>query len=247
MSMAFFLVGLVAFVAPIILYSHYFSGSRILYEGSATCRSYTKTVFERERRYALVFVEVPGYGEILTEISHARAMRISTMTDEVSVKLIQRPFRRPEIASISFAGELPEPAAPSYDGLGLSLYFLILAGASLVWLPSGSGSVAQHIGLFYSALSFAAAGFSINALSKDQVDLRNASAKMLFIPLGRGYVGLYMLLALSTAATIACFWQASLLILLGINTAMAAGSISGLLWRNGAPNGDEPGYNPPAM
>ncbi len=240
MSIVLVLGGLVAFVAPILLHIFYFSGKQVLYEGAATCRSYTKTVFERERRYALVFVEVPGIGEILTEISHSRAMALSQMTDPVTVKVVKQPFKQAHIESIAFAGEAPEPAAPSYDGMGLSLYYFVLAFAPLLWIPSHTdhGSLAQHVALYFSALSFAAAGFSINALSKDKVELQKAQAKLLFIPLGSGYFGVYMMWALSVAATIACFWQPSLLIFIGLNTAFAAGSIPGVLWRSRTPKSE---------
>ncbi len=234
MSIALAFGGLLAFAAPILLYVFYFSGKQVLYEGAATCRSYTKTVFERERRYALVFVDVPGIGEVLTEISHSRALSLSQMTDPVTVKVVKRPFKRAEIESIAFGDAAPEPQAPCYDGMGLSLYFFLLGFVPLLLLPqpAAAGGLAQHVVLFYSALSFAAAGFSINALSKDKIDLRKAQARLLFIPLGSGYVGLYTMWALAVAASIACFWQPSLLIFIGLNTAFAAGSIPGVLWRN---------------
>jgi hypothetical protein len=240
MSIVLVLGGLVAFVAPILLHIFYFSGKQVLYEGAATCRSYTKTVFERERRYALVFVDVPGVGEILAEISHARALRLSQMTDPVTVKVVKQPFKSAQIESIAFAGETAEPAAPSYDGLGLSLYFFVLAVLPLLWLPghTQAGSLAQHVALFFSAFSFAAAGFSINALSRDKIEVRKAKASLLFIPLGSGYFGLYTMWTLAVAATIACFWQPSIFILLGLNTAFAAGSIPGVLWRNRTPKSD---------
>jgi hypothetical protein len=157
------------------------------------------------------------------------------------VKVVKQPFKRTEIESIAFAGEGPEPAAPSYDGMGLSLYFFFLAFAPLLWLPGHSalGSLGQHVVLFYSALSFAAAGFSINALSKDKVELQKAQARLLFIPLGTGYFGLYTMWVLAVAASIACFWQPSFLILIGLNTAFAAGSIPGVLWRNRTPKSVE--------
>ncbi len=184
MSIVLVLGGLVAFVAPILLHIFYFSGKQVLYEGAATCRSYTKTVFERERSYALVFVEVPGIGEILTEISHARAMTLSQMSDPVTVKVVKQAFKSAHIESIAFADEAPEPAAPSYDGLGLSLYYFFLAFAALLWLPgkTDGGALAQHVALYFSALSFAAAGFSINALSKDKdkIELRKAQARAAF-------------------------------------------------------------------
>lgn len=241
MSIVLVLGGLVAFVAPILLHIFYFSGKQVLYEGTATCRSYTKTVFEQPRRYALVFVEVPAIGEILTEISHARAMTLSPMTDSVTVKVVKQPFKSAQIESIAFADGAPEPAAPSYDGLGLSLYYFFLAFAALLWLPgkTDGGALAQHVALYFSAFSFAAAGFSINALSKDKVELQKAQARLLFIPLGSGYIGLYTMWVLAVAATIACFWQPSLLILLGLNTAFAAGSIPGVLWRNRTPKSEE--------
>lgn len=241
MSIVLVLGGLVAFVAPILLHIFYFSRKQVLYEGTATCRSYTKTVFERERRYALVFVEVPGHGEILTEISHARAMTLSQMSDPVTVKVVKQAFKSAQIESIAFADGAPEPAAPSYDGLGLSLYYFFLAFVALLWLPgkTDGGALAQHIALYFSALSFAAAGFSINALSKDKVELQKAQARLLFIPLGSGYFGLYTMWVLAVAATIACFWQPSLLILIGLHTAFAAGSIPGILWRNRTPKSEE--------
>lgn len=240
MSIAFALVGLVAFLAPILVYRFYFSGKQVLYEGAATCRSYTKTVFEHHRRYALVFVDVPGHGEILTEISHARAMTLSAMTDPVTVRVVKQPFKRAEIESIvfgTFGTDLPEPPAPSYNGLGLSVYFFALAALSLMWAPTHfeGGSVAQHIALFYSALCFAATGFSINVLAmKDSKnDLQQAKAKLLFIPLGSGFVGLYLMWAVAVLLTLVCFWQISILILIpGIHAAFAAGSIPGVLWRN---------------
>lgn len=240
MSIALVFGGLVAFVAPILLYVFFFSDKQVLYEGAATCRSYTKTVFEHHRRYALVFVDVPGCGEILTEISHARALQLSAMTDPVSVRVTKRPFKRAEIDSIAFGNDAPEPAAPSYDGLGLSVYFFFLAALSLLWVPSQyeAGSIAQHIALFYSALCFAGSGFMINVLSEknSRLELQQAKAQLLFIPLGTGYFGLYAMWTLAVVATLVCFWQPSVFILIpGLHAAFAAGSIPGVLWRNRNP------------
>lgn len=240
MSIALVFGGLVAFAAPILLYVFFFSGKQVLYEGAATCRSYTKTVFEQPRRYALVFVEVPGHGEILTEISHSRALSLSYGPDPVTVRVAKRPFKRAEIDSIVFGNETPEPAAPTYDGLGLSVYFFFLAALSLLWVPSTleAGSVAQHAALFYSALCFAASGFAINVLSEknSKIEVQQAKAQLLFIPLGSGYFGLYMMWGLAVVATLLCFWQFGILLLIpGIHAAFAAGSIPGVLWRNRAP------------
>jgi len=228
--------GLVAFAAPIVLYITYFSGKQVVYEGAAICRSYTKTVFTQNRPYALVFVVVPGQGEILAEISHARAQSLSVMEEPVTVRVVKRPLKAAQIESISFADAPAEPAAPSYDGLGVSLYFLTLAAVALMW-PShlGDGTLAQHVALLYSALCFAAAGFFVNVLSAkdEQYELKQARARFLFIPLGSGYAGLYTMWILCTAVTVLCFWQVSLLILLpGLHAAFAAGAIPGVLWRN---------------
>lgn len=237
MSLALALGGLVAFVAPIFLYITYFSGKQILYEGTASCHNYTKTVFTQNRQYALVFVAVPGHGEILTEISPARAQALSGVEEPVTVRVVKRPFKAAEIERIAFSDSPAEPAAPSYDGLGLSLYFFALAAVVLLWVPAhlGDGSLAQHVALFYSALSFAAAGFFINVLSlKDEkYELQQAKSSFLFIPLGSGYAGLYTMWILSTLLTAFCFWQISILILIpGLHAAFAAGSIPGVLWRN---------------
>jgi len=237
MSAALVFGGLLAFVAPILLYAFYFSGRDVLYEGPATCRSYTKTMFEHHRRYALVFVDVPGHGEFLAEISHARALQLSHMTDAVNVRVSKRPLKRAEIDSIAFSDAAPEPAAPSYDGLGLSVYFFLLALLTLLWVPSHyeAGSFAQHLSLFYSALCFAGAGFMINVLSEknSQTELQQAKTQLLFIPLGSGFSGLYVMWTLAVAVTLVCFWQPSIFILIpGLHAAFAAGSIPGVLWRN---------------
>ncbi len=237
MSIALALAGLVAFLAPILVYRLYFTGKQVLYEGAATCRSYTKTVFEHHRLYALVFVDVPGHGEIMAEISHARAMTLSPMTDPVTVRVVKRTFKNAEIESIAFGADLPEPPAPSYDGMGLSVYFFALAAVALLWVPShyAVGSLAQHVALFYSALCFAATGFTINVLAKkdSKNDLQTAKAKLLFIPLGSGYVGFYVMWAVALAMTLVCFWQFSFFVLFpGLHAAFAAGSIPGVLWRN---------------
>lgn len=237
MSIALVLGGLIAFVAPALLYVFYFSGKKDLYWGPATCRSYTKSVFEHSRRYGLVFVDVPGHGEILAEISYARAQALSAYTDPVTVKVVKRPFKRAEIESIAFADAAPEPAAPSYEGLGLSLYFFALAAAALLWLPShtASGALCQHIALYFSALCFAATGYSVNALAArdNKNDLRQSKANFLFIPLGSGYAGLYAMWLLALAITVASFWTFGIFILLpGIHAAFALGSIPGVLWRN---------------
>ena len=237
MSLVLALGGLVAFAAPIFLYLTYFSGKQVLYEGTAICRSYTRTLFTQNRLYALVFVRVPGHGEILTEISHARAQSLSAMEEPVTVRVVKRPFKAAEIDSIAFGDAQPEPAAPSYDGLGLSLYFLALAAVTLLWVPAhlGDGTLAQHVALLYSALSFAASGFFVNVLSSkdEQYELKQAKARFLFIPLGSGYAGLYIMWTLATALTAFCFWQISILILIpGLHAAFAAGAIPGVLWRN---------------
>lgn len=237
MSIALVFGGLVAFVAPILLYAFYFSGKQVLFEGAATCRSYTKTVFEHHRRYALVFVDVPGHGEFLAEISHARALQLSAMSDPVTVRVSKRPLKRAQIESIAFGNDAPEPAAPTYDGLGLSVYYFFLAALSLLWLPASyeAGSLAQHIALFYSALSFAGSGFMINVLSEknSRIELQQAKSQLLFIPLGSGFFGLYVMWALAVVVTLACFWQPSIFILIpGLHAAFAAGSIPGVLWRN---------------
>lgn len=236
MSLVLAFGGLVAFVAPILLYLTYFSGKQVLYEGTAICRSYTKTLFTQNRQYALVFVTVPGHGEILAEISHARALALAEMEEPVTVRVVKRPFKAAEIDSIAFGDAHPEPAAPSYDGLGLSLYFLALAAVPLLWLSHlGDGTLAQHVALFYSALSFAAAGFFVNVLSlkDEQYELKQAKARFLFIPLGSGYAGLYTMWLVTVALTAFCFWQISILILIpGLHAAFAAGAIPGVLWRN---------------
>lgn len=241
MSLALIILGLAAFVLPVLFHVFYLSGRTVLYEGDATCRSMTKTVFEQHRNYALVFVNVPGHGEILTEISASRAASLGLSDVTVRVTLSKRPLKDPQIDEIIFSGAtVAEPPPPSYDGLGLSLYYFLVAGGSLVLLPGlafAHGSLALHAGLFFAALCFAAAGFFINALSKDDVgDMKTAKARLLFIPLGSGYVGLGLMWALSVAATIACFWQYSIFILFpGLHFAFAAGAIPGLLMRRTKP------------
>ncbi|MBC8000011.1 MAG: hypothetical protein IAF58_18795 [Leptolyngbya sp.] len=241
MSLALIMLGLAVFALPIFFQIFYLSPRTVLYQGDAICRSMTKTIFEQRRRYALVFVNVPGHGEILTEISHARASSLGYVDVPVRVTLTQQAFKEPQIDEIVFADErVPEPPAPSYDGLGLSLYYFVVAFGSLVLMPGlgyAHGSGAERVGLFFAAICFAAAGFFINALSKDKVgDVKTAKTSLLFIPLGSGYLGLGILWALAVAATIACFWQFSILLLFpGIHFAFAVGSIPGVFLRRTKP------------
>lgn len=236
MTLVYLMLAIAAFAAPGVLWSLWYRSRTILYSGRATCISSTKTLFDEHRKYAFVFIEVPGLGQLLAEISDERARWLTKEDFPVDVVVTRRFGGRPEIEQITFVGEpAPQPAPTEYPGLFLSVVYLLLGMA----VPAAIGhflpesALVQHVSLYLGALGLAMSGFCLNYLSKDSLgDISTAKSSMLGVPLGTGKAGLLAIGFISLLATIACFWTFSILILIpGLHAAFALGAVVGILMK----------------
>lgn len=227
---------LLAFALPAVGWVLWYNSRKVLYEGPADCLPFTKSLFDAPRKYALVFVQVPGHNrQLLAEISHERAQSLQGYAPvPVNVRVTQRFGGRAEIESIRFADqEAAEPARTTYPGLALSVVYLLfglLVPISLAHLAPESG-LAQHVALYMGALGIAMSGFCLNYLSEDgPVDIGRAKTSVLGLPLGKGKTGLIVLGVLMLVLTAVSFWQMSILVLIpGLHAAFALGAVTGIL------------------
>ncbi|HEY9787015.1 MAG TPA: hypothetical protein V6D17_16605 [Candidatus Obscuribacterales bacterium] len=233
MMTLYVVAALAVLIVPAFAWGWWYRGKQVVYMGEARCLLFTRTVFERPRKYALAFVEVPGHGTLLAELSVERA-NSQEMVLPVSVTVTRRPFMKPEIESLAFEGAAPEPRDKTYDGLALSAYYFIAGMLGVIWaggFAQPGMELMQHFALYASALSLALSGFSINFLDKEKLgDISKAETRALGIPLGKGNAGLLVLGVLCLVGTVACFWTPSILILIpGLHCAFALGAVVAIL------------------
>jgi hypothetical protein len=198
-----------------------------VYVGPATMEWKDKSVADSSKFWA--FFKVPNMDKsLMVDMSQARFNSAMILT-ECQLVVKKRLFSEAWVDQVTWQdGAVETPKQLAIGGMVFTLLYMALGFA---WVVIAKDNNLGTIGYLAGGMSIAMGGFIANMFRFTGKDVKAAPMSLLrFIKLGNGTIGLVLGALVMAGLTAACFWQASIFMLIpGINCAFEFGGITALL------------------
>jgi len=226
--------GILALVVPYAIFAWFHRGTTLVFQGNVPIS--TIGLLPRERRtvtaYDFLTAFMPDGGHLVFEVSKERLAKLPSLFSEAYITVVQPMFGERYVSSVRFASEKEgdsKAGDTKYVGLYLAVTYLMLAmlAAGFVAQPANA-ALLGHFGNAYVGLLTVVSGWMIAKYQMKPV-AADAEFRFLGFKMGKGRLGLLAVTLVAAVISGACFWYGGLLVLVGLNTGMALGSLMALM------------------
>lgn len=222
-----------ALVAPYAIFVWFHNNKTIVYRGQVTISNTGLLPVMRASvtDYDFVTAFLPDGTSQVVEVSKQRLARLQGPASRAYIEVVQPLFGARYVSSIRWAGEeAADKGDTKYVGLFLATSYLLLGmfAAAIVDEPANLALVG-HLGYAYVALLFIVSGLVLGIYLMKPVPADAQGRLLYIIPFGKGRASLWMMTLTAAVLTGFSFWFGGVWLLLGLNTAVALGSLVALL------------------
>jgi hypothetical protein len=233
MYMQLLLMAVLALALPYALRVLFSPKTQVVYEGKVTVSTFGvlgKTAIGKGYDFLTAFM--PDGSHLLFEETSEQIAKLTSrfgLATTAHVVVSKTLFGKQEISSVTWPDETaPRAAPPSNMAVYLgALYFMLGLGALAYFCDPARVAQVGDLGIYFGGMLLAISGWVISRHTLKPLN-ETAEIRMLFFSLGKGASGFRLAALIATAITVACFYAGGLFILLGINTAVAAGMLLAL-------------------
>jgi|AGTN01.1.fsa_nt_gi hypothetical protein len=237
MTIAFLLAAAAVVLAPLLVRRLWQSTRKVVYEGPTSPSTMLTEDLGKISKARYCWISIPQHDRaLLAEVSPNRWASIGHMSTTVQVTVVKHLFGAPKVESITWPDESRPQSADNAPKIGLmSWYFLTGLGALVLavnWSKSGSDfATMSMLSNYLSAILLAFAGF-FAVMNYEFDNSGEHKVELLGVTVGKGKRGMVFAVALAIALTAVSFtWVNILTIVIGLNTAIAAGGLCAILWK----------------
>lgn len=245
MTLAFLLAAAAVVLAPLLVRRLWQATRTVVYEGPTKPSTMLTGDLGKYSKARYCWITIPRHGNaLLAEIHPDRWASLGHMSTTVQVTVVKHLFGAPKVESITWPDESKPQSADNTPKIGLMVWYFLTGLGALVaavhWSKSGSDfATVSMLSNYLSAILLALAGFF--AVMNHKLDKpHEAEVELLGLNLGKGKSGMMFAVAVAIALTAVAFtWVNILTIIIGLNTAIAAGGLCAILWkmrRSGSPD-----------
>lgn len=245
MTMAFLIAAAAIALAPLLVRRIWQSTRKVVYEGPTSPSTIFTGDLGKVSKARYCWISIPQHDRaLLAEIHPARWASLGHMSTTVQVTVVKHLFGAPKVESITWPDETRPQSADKAPKIGLMVWYFLTGLGALVaavhWSKSGGDlATVSMLSNYLSAILLALAGFfAVMNYEFDKAGERKV--ELLGVTIGKGKRGMILAVALAIALTAVAFtWVNILTIVIGLNTAIAAGGLCAILYkmrRTGSPD-----------
>lgn len=245
MTLAFMLAAAAVVLTPLLVRRLWQSTRTVVYQGPTTPTTMLTGDLGKYSKARYCWISIPQIdGALLAEIHPDRWASLGHLSTTVQVTVVKHLFGAPKVESITWPDESRPQSADRTPRIGAMTWYFVTGLGALVlavhWSKSGSDfATLSMLSNYLSAVLLAFAGFA--AVINHQFDKpHEVKVDLLGLDLGKGKNGVVFAVAVAIALTAIAFtWVNILTIVIGLNTAIAAGGLCAILWkmrRSGSPD-----------